>query len=220
MKKDYSKFLKNLLLGTIGSFMSLNTLPSKAAEPTRLLLDDINDGQISETDKIQELSKKLVLVPSEDGWDSFSHRSHRSHSSHRSHRSHRSHSSHYSSSSGTTSTTGSSTTTRYNSSSSTSTSSYSAPKKTSTIYKSNSITKLKLGDRVIKPNMYGSDVTQLINILLKKKYLVREDGVTVVNGLQTYEGEIINAVKEFQRLNNLPVDGIVGSQTAYKLLKK
>ena len=215
MKKDYSKFFKNVLLGTIGSFLSLNTIPLKAAESRELLLDDIDDGQISEANKVQELSKKLVLVPSEDGWDSFSHRSHRSHSSHRSHRSHRSHSSHYSSSSG------SSTTKRNNTSSSTSTSNYSTPKrkKTNTIYKSNSITRLKLGDRVIKPNMYGSDVTQLINILLKKKYLVMKDGVTVVNGLQTYEGEIIKAVKDFQRLNNLPVDGIVGSQTAYKLLK-
>jgi len=68
--------------------------------------------------------------------------------------------------------------------------------------------------------MYGSDVTQLINILLKKKYLIREDNRTVVEGLQTYEGAVITAVKEFQRLNNLPIDGIVGSQTVLKLLKE
>ena len=73
---------------------------------------------------------------------------------------------------------------------------------------------------MIKPKMFGSDVTQLINILLKKKYLIREDNLTVVEGLQTYEGAVITAIKEFQRLNNLPVDGMIGSKTVLKLLKE
>jgi murein L,D-transpeptidase YcbB/YkuD len=213
MKQDYSKFLKKLLLGSLGSLLSINSFTTKGIEPKDLVFENTDDNISSEDFNIKELSKKLVLTTSEDGWESFSHRSHRSHRSHSSHRSHRSH---YSSSSGSSSSSTSTYKRTYNTTTKKTTTS---PKKSSSIYKIPKVTNLHLGDRIIKPKMYGSDVTQLINILLKNKYLIREDKQTIVYGLKTYEGAVINALKEFQRLNNLPVDGIVGAQTVLKLLK-
>lgn len=216
MKQEYSKYLKKLLLASLGSLLTINSFTTKGIEPKDLVLENTDDNITSEDIDIKELSRKLILTPSEDGWESFSHRSHRSHRSHSSHRSHRSH---YSSSSG--SSTGSTSTYKPRTTTTTTNNKTSTTaRKSSSIYKTSIVTELKLGDRMIKPQMYGSDVTQLINILLKKKYLIQEDNLIVVEGLQTYEGAVITAVREFQRLNNLPVDGMVGSQTVLKLLKE
>lgn len=58
--------------------------------------------------------------------------------------------------------------------------------------------------------MTGPDVYQLMIILTKHKYLKPED----LNTQQLYSEAVENAVKAFQRANNLTVDGEVGAVTA------
>jgi peptidoglycan hydrolase-like protein with peptidoglycan-binding domain len=83
-----------------------------------------------------------------------------------------------------------------------------------------SATALKLGDRNLKRDMSGSDVTELINILLKKGYLLLENGQNQVYGTYTYDETIEATVKKYQKDNNLTVSGNCDASTAYHLLNK
>jgi murein L,D-transpeptidase YcbB/YkuD len=69
--------------------------------------------------------------------------------------------------------------------------------------------------------MKGLDVTELINILLKKKYLVLGDPTqTTVSGEYTFDDVVENAVKEFQTHSSLEASGIVDNTTIYYLKNK
>ena len=68
--------------------------------------------------------------------------------------------------------------------------------------------------------MKGSDVTELINILLKKEYLVIESGATELTGEYVFDEVVEGAVKAFQRDNNLQDDGIVTTTTVFYLKNK
>lgn len=68
--------------------------------------------------------------------------------------------------------------------------------------------------------MSGTDVTELINILLKKKYLKLEDDGTSVVGSYTYDETIEATVKQFQVDNGVKADGICGPLTIYHLKKE
>ena len=76
---------------------------------------------------------------------------------------------------------------------------------------------MSLGDRNLKLGMSGSDVTQLINILIKKGYLKLENGETTVSGTYTYDETIEAVVKKFQKDNGLDSDGECGPTTTYYL---
>jgi murein L,D-transpeptidase YcbB/YkuD len=79
----------------------------------------------------------------------------------------------------------------------------------------------KLGDRVLKKGMKGHDVTELLNILVVKRYIVPKEGTPVIaTGEYEFTSLIENAVKDFQKGNNLEVDGIVGVTTIYYLKKQ
>jgi murein L,D-transpeptidase YcbB/YkuD len=152
-----------------------------------------------------DLSPKLLLERSINNELSFmAHRSHRSHSSHRSH---------YSS---------------YNNSNT-----EKSPPKTNQGLQPNSAGNsnsnlssgttnevLQFGARTLKIGMSGTDVTELVNILLKKQYLKLDDGGTQVTGIYTYDGTIEGAVKKFQSDNGLTSDGVCGSATIYYLKNK
>lgn len=192
--------IKNILLGSVGALFCPNT--DLKAENV-IFNDKIFDCDISNTfTKNNDLSLKLRLELNSAGeWSMDSHRSHRSHSSHRSH---------YSSSTGNSNTT---TTNNSNLSSGTDNTGSST---------SGSTTKVKtytLGDRILYKGMKGNDVTQIVNILIKKKYLQLNDGTTIATGVYEYDDLIFNAIKKFQTDNAIEADGVVNSTTLY-LLKK
>ncbi|MGC1630752.1 MAG: peptidoglycan-binding domain-containing protein [Gelidibacter sp.] len=238
MKSKFSNILKKLFLSSVAGIAANNTVVASSTIETFAL--DINDNEFSIT-KEKDLSPKLLLkLNNGNHWTALSHRSHRSHSSHRSH-----YSSTTSSSSTRATNSGSSRTSNSNSGSSSSSSSTSTPLKfnssgssnnnsnssspqtntfNSTKPSSNSsvfrATSLKLGDRNLKLGMSGSDVTQLINILLKKGFLQLENGEVLVYGSYTYDETIEATVKRYQKDNNLTVDGNCGPTTVYHLLNK
>ncbi|MCD8080924.1 MAG: peptidoglycan-binding protein, partial [Bacteroides sp.] len=74
---------------------------------------------------------------------------------------------------------------------------------------------INLGDRILKKGMQGSDVTQLKNILIDKKYYTG----TIGTGNTYFDEAIEKAVINFQKDAGVDADGIVGKQTA-DLLKK
>lgn len=199
MKPSYSTYLKGLFISSITSLIATDA-NAQTYDLTRI--KEEGSTQINFSGIKNDLTPKLLLALNSDNtYSSVGHRSHRSHSSHRSH---------YSS---------------YNGGGGTNTTNPSqnliqrTPKSSSPINNSNSnnFTTKNLGDRIIKEGMRGTDVTQLINILIKKGYLVLQDGSTSVVGEYEYTSTISDAVKEFQKSNLQAADGIVGVETVYLL---
>lgn len=173
-----------------------------------------NSTEFRSTRKIDNSLKLLLKMNASGDWYSEAHRSHQSHQSHRSHYSsqggHYSHFSHYSGSSGTTGSSGTNNGGTNNNGGSGS-GNYTKPTTYSSTY--------QLGSRTIYPGMKGTDVTQVVNILIKKNYLTVSDGSSTVTGEYKYEGSIVDAIKRFQKDNNLKEDGIIGSTTTFYLKK-
>lgn len=199
-KNKLSSLLKKVFLGSLTGIVAGN--PSTANNDfDGFNLDEDENNLESRLNKKMDISPKLLLkIGSDNEWSITSHRSHRSHSSHQSHRSH------YSSYSG---------------------GSNSQPKNNPGVQPNynydntkTTTTSLKLGSRTLKNGMSGADVTELINILLKKKYLKLEDGGTHVTGEYTYDDTVEGAVKKYQEDNGLTADGICGSITIYYLKNK
>ncbi|QQD12721.1 peptidoglycan-binding protein [Sphingobacterium sp. UDSM-2020] len=237
MKNKLSDVLKKLFLSSLAGIAANSTVQAAAVIDAPGSIYKENEFSII---KEKDLSPKLLLkLNNNSGWSLISHRSHRSHSSHRSHYSGASSSSSSGStssgssssrsSSSTSSTSGSSTTRPLGFSSSGSSSGSGSSKQTSSSTNKNSPTKtiaglsataLKLGDRNLKRDMSGSDVTELINILLKKGYLLLENGQNQVYGTYTYDETIEATVKKYQKDNNLTGSGNCDASTAYHLLNK
>ena len=211
MKNIRKKILRSILLSSVLSFLG----PNSEAAPVNVNLDkDKNDDQ----DLINSLKSKIqknVLKMGNNGDVKLiaAHRSHRSHSSHRSHRSSSSGSSYRSSGSNYRSS-GSykSSSSSYNSSSSTSISSlYSKP-----ATPAKTIDTYLLGDRTLKDGIYGNDVTSLVNLLIAKKYL-HKNNVTKRSGYAVYDRNVKNAVVRFQNDALISNDGVVTTETISKL---
>lgn len=211
MTNKLSNLLRKVFLGSLSLIATSNPSSAKA---------DVTVSHPTEGDNIFEsnfnrkpdLSPKLLLKKASNGeWAFMSHRSHRSHSSHRSHYS--------SSSGGGTYTPPSSNYTAPNNSGNSGISS--GPK--SNDISSNDVTTsnaLKLGSRTLKKGMSGTDVTELVNILLRKEYLKLDGGGTQVTGSYNFDEIIKGAVKKFQSDNGLTSDGICNSATIYYLKNK
>lgn len=75
--------------------------------------------------------------------------------------------------------------------------------------------KYNLGDRVLKKQMQGYDVTQLKNILIDKGYL----SGNLIKGNFIFDEETEKAVINFQKAIGIDADGIVETQTVYFLKK-
>jgi murein L,D-transpeptidase YcbB/YkuD len=199
MKNKLSSLLRKIFLGSLAGIAASNT---NAANNNTITFNPNEDENKVESllKKTIDLTPKLLLKKnSSNEWFAMAHRSHRSHSSHRSH---------YSSSSGGTYTPPSN-----SGNSGLSPGSGSSNSGTTT-------TALRLGSRTLKKGMSGTDVTELINLLLKKQYLTLDGGGTQVTGTYTFDAIVEGAVKKFQKDNGLTADGECGSTTIYYLKNK
>jgi murein L,D-transpeptidase YcbB/YkuD len=77
-----------------------------------------------------------------------------------------------------------------------------------------------LGERIIMRGDSGRDVRSLANILVKKLYMDERDIIYTAGGGVLYDGELVKAVKRFQRLNGFHEDGIVGHGLIKALRKR
>lgn len=73
-----------------------------------------------------------------------------------------------------------------------------------------------LGDRVLKKEMRGADVTQLKNILIDKGFLKKP----FVKGEIRFDAAIENALKQFQDSVGIDATGKLDAQTFYFLKKQ
>ena len=71
-----------------------------------------------------------------------------------------------------------------------------------------------LGDRVIMRGDTGADVRKLAEILVKNLYVDERLLQYNAAGDVLYEGELVEGVMRFQRVNGLYPDGIVGRELA------
>ena len=77
------------------------------------------------------------------------------------------------------------------------------------------IQKYNLGDRILKKQMRGHDVTQLKNILIDKGHL----SGNLLKGESLFDEATEKAVIKFQKSIGIDADGIVETQTVYFLKK-
>ena len=78
----------------------------------------------------------------------------------------------------------------------------------------------RLGDRIIMRGDSGADVRNVARILVKKIYMDEDSVIYTRNGDVLYEGELVEAVKRFQRLNGFYDDGIIGRDLIKALRKR
>ena len=79
--------------------------------------------------------------------------------------------------------------------------------------------RLSLGDRVIMKGDSGADVKKLAEIMVKNLYMDERAVPYTQGGNVVYEGELLRAVKLFQKVSGLYDDGIVGDATIKELRK-
>lgn len=82
------------------------------------------------------------------------------------------------------------------------------------------VKRYKLGERVIMQGDSGTDVKTLAGILVKKLYLDENDIIYAADGTVLYDGEILRALRTFQKVSGIYSDGIVGSTTVKALRKR
>lgn len=202
MSKKLEALLRKIFYASLGGLVTNSAVAYDAKTEDAA----IDDGKFSIEEKSYSLKPKLVLrLVGGSEWKFANHRSHRSHSSHQSHRSHyssRTNSSYPQSSGGTNN-------------------SQASPAPQS-LYPS-SPTIYQLGSRILRKGMKGTDVTELINILLQKQYLrVGDDSETipVLTGQYTFDEIVEDAVKRFQKDNSLVATGEVDPTTVFFLKNK
>lgn len=219
MKVTFSTLLKSVFLSSLTGIITKEGHALNKFRNIESSLDANARVNILESQNSNNLEPKLLLrTIVNDGWNVIAHRSHRSHSSHRSHYSH------YSSSSRTP------TNSRPSEKSSNSKNNGSGQGSveqnsllTPGVAGSNpriSATALRLGARTLKKGMSGTDVTELINILLKEKYLQLEGDSSQLSGISRYDETIEATVKQFQIDNGMTGDGVCGPLTIYFLKQK
>ena len=79
--------------------------------------------------------------------------------------------------------------------------------------------KYSLGDRVIMRGDTGADVKKLAEIMVKNLYIDEKAVPYTKSGAVLYDGELLRAVKLFQKVSGLYDDGIVGTTTIKELRK-
>ncbi len=228
MSTKLEELLRGIFLSSLSGIMSHN--PTSAGVPISANEDGEGISTNHETlfparnfSEKPKLTKPFILKRFDELVPlNLSHRSHRSHSSHRSHYSGSSGSTSSSSirssqgssrptSSGSSSSVGSGSSSQVNSSALNQLLSSQPPGLTAAAPRV-----FSLGDRILRLNMTGMDVTELVNILLRKGYLKSSDGQSYTQELQ-YSTVIQQAVQQFQKDNGLDPDGSVGPQTVSML---
>jgi hypothetical protein len=237
MNEKLSSLIKKIFLTSVAS-IGANEGMSKDIESYNIPFEK-SELRVDLKEIIHKKPKLLLTKSLGNSWELIAHRSHRSHSSHRSHYSGSSSSSRSSTSSSRSSGSGTSS----NSSRSLGVTSSPSTSYTPPDYSNNSLqsqlnssqtnnnssnsntlsltpTNLKLGDRTLKKGISGSDVTELINVLLKKGYVKLENGDMEVTGVHTFDETVEAVMKRFQSNNGLTNDGICGPLTIYYLLNR
>lgn len=79
--------------------------------------------------------------------------------------------------------------------------------------------KIYLGDRIIMRGDSGADVKKLAEIMVKNLFIDEKDVPYTKSGAVLYDGELVRAVRLFQRSSGLYGDGIVGETTIKELRK-
>jgi len=209
MTNKLTNLLRKIFLGSLAGMAVSNTTTAKT--PTTFLEPNENKNMFESVfNRKPDLSPKLILKKTtNDEWAFVSHRSHRSHSSHRSHYSSYSGGGGSNSSNPSNNSGNSGIRPNYNSNSN------SGERNTGT-----TSTALQLGARTLKKGMSGTDVTELVNVLLRKKYLKMDNGSSQVTGSFAFDEIIEDAVKKFQSDNGLISDGVCSSTTIYYLKNK
>lgn len=80
--------------------------------------------------------------------------------------------------------------------------------------------KYRLGERIIMRGDSGNDVKAVANILIKKLFLEEKNLIYAADGGVIYDGEIVRAVKLFQKVSGIFDDGIIGTPTLKALRKR
>ena len=204
MKNKSKKIIRTLLLSaTVALFHGSAKADTKKDLSLDLNLDLPNDEVSHENSKGQLPIMKNVykIMRSGEAKMIMAHRSHVSHRSHSSHRSSRG--GHYSHSSSS----------HYSHSSS----SYGSGNRSS-IYTHTAKTAgdYSLGDRTLSTGIYGSDVDQLVQYLVRY-YYVKDGVVSKKGGYYVYDSHVVNAVKHFQKDAGLTQDGKLTSVVLTKL---
>ncbi len=233
------KLYKDIFISSLVSLISSHAaggeelIPSAFSENTR---DDLkvlpNDATANVTGTTKpKLTKPFILKRFDELHAvNLSHRSHRSHSAHRSH-----YSSSGSSSRGSSGRSSSGSSSPSGSSSSGSSTRQPAPSSNlgatsgpasnlsqpvtprsgdqaqQPTFKLADPKRFKLGDPVIRLGMKGLDVTEAINILIKKEYLISESQSFAIE--LEYTQVISDAIKRFQTDSDIEATGIINSQT-------
>jgi murein L,D-transpeptidase YcbB/YkuD len=226
MKSKHIKLFKSIFLSSFATLLATETNAGiYDLDKINLNLDNENSG-IAVKNK-PELSPKLVIrFNNNDTYMTMAHRSHSSHSSQSSHSSHSSHYSSYNSSGGSTYPTTPSPTYSTPVPSSPSTTTYrsnsnqtEAHSTTSnnTYNSTNKEYQQKLGDRILKKGMTGTDVEELIDLLVLNGYFTKDNPDLVKYNEFNLNVEL--SVIKYQRSKGLTADGIVGAKTVYYLKK-
>ena len=205
MANNISTILRRIFLGSLAGITASSS--GNAKENVKALEQNENEKQFeSAVYAKRDLSPKLILKKTRNNELEFV-----SHRSHRSHQSHRSHYSSYSGGESEKSTPKSNPNLKPNYNKSISDSSSHTDKLTNS---------LQLGSRKLSKGMSGTDVTELVNILLRKEYLKLEGGGTQVTGTYIFDEIVEGAVMKFQSDNGLKNDGVCDFTTIYYLKNK
>lgn len=77
-----------------------------------------------------------------------------------------------------------------------------------------------LGDRVIMRGDSGADVRKVAEILVRNLFIDEKDVPYTVTGEVLFDGELVRALKLFQKVEGLYEDGMVSEPTLKKLRKR
>lgn len=192
MNEKLKSLVKKIILTSTAVLAGAGLSNSSAESNTNINLKKENELTKSKLERESTTPKLILQKAFKTSFTSLFHRSHRSHSSHRSHYS-----------------------------------SYTQPKEDKKQKDENKeIRKLQgsdskkvenkmiyeLGSRVLKRNDVGTDVAELQDYLLQKGYKIKIDS--------EFGEATENAVKDFQKKNNIDVTGTVDVTTLYYIKKK
>ena len=236
MKRKPKQILRAVLLSAIASMFGTSANAEEVIMPTISGTDENESKEIESSSNrvyknVLKMSPSGNVVAVDSHRSHSSHSSHRSgsyvrnHSSHTSHTSHSSSSGSYSTPTRSRSTSTRSTSTRSTGTSTTGTSSRSygygsgTTGTTSTSRSAGTISGLysptpkpvdpktvELGERTMSLNLYGNDISKLVQLLVEKLYL-RDSWVSKKEGFMLYDSVVEGAVKHFQKDAGLSQSG-------------
>ena len=77
-----------------------------------------------------------------------------------------------------------------------------------------------MGERIIMRGDSGNDVKSVARILVRKLFLDEKEIIYTADGGVLYDGEIVRAVRLFQKVQGMYDDGMVGATTLKALRRR